>query len=574
MNLNRLTLVILVLIFNNELAIAQLANRFDILITEIFPDPTPPVGLPQNEFIEIQNVSGVGYNLKDWKLGDGSSVTSISINYILDPDSIVIICTNSAVSLFSSLGNTIVVSNFPSLDNEADMIYLQSREGTIIHAVSYNKNWYQNDLKANGGWSLEMIDTNNPCGGITNWKSSINNAGGTPGKKNSVDGKNKDETAPALLRSFGIDSVTIVTVFDEAMDSTSAATSSNYVLQGIPNSPFLAIPLSPLYTEVILKFPKPLSDNTVYDLSVTNVSDCAGNLIGPINRSKTGLPSLTDTFDIIINEILFNPKSDGFDFIELYNKSKKIIDLQYLYIASRKITGAIEDIKKLSDKPYLLFPGEYLAFTENVQWLKQNYIVKNPATLIELPSLPSMPDDKGNPILLNQQGKMIDELWYDSKWHFALINNNEGISLERIDYSGPTQIKNNWTSAASTAGFATPGYQNSQFRTDLQMQGVISIEPKIFSPDNDGFDDLAIIQYKMTTPGYVANITIFDANGRPVRYFVKNATLALEGKFRWDGLDDKLQQLPVGIYIVFTEVFNLKGKTKRFKNVVTLARRF
>ncbi len=106
------------------------------------------------------------------------------------------------------------------------------------------------------------------------------------------------------------------------------------------------------------------------------------------------------------------------------------------------------------------------------------------------------------------------------------------------------------------------------------MQGIISISPKIFSPDNDGFDDFATISYQMTAPGYVANITIFDANGRPVRYLVKNATLALKGNFRWDGLNEKLEQLPIGVYIVFTEIFNLQGKTKKFKNVVTLARKF
>jgi hypothetical protein len=78
----------------------------------------------------------------------------------------------------------------------------------------------------------------------------------------------------------------------------------------------------------------------------------------------------------------------------------------------------------------------------------------------------------------------------------------------------------------------------------------------------------------MSVPGFVANITIFDANGRQVRYLAKNATLTSQGSFRWDGLDDNLQRLPVGIYVVFTEVFNLEGKTKKFKNALTLARTF
>jgi hypothetical protein len=38
-------------------------------------------------------------------------------------------------------------------------------------------------------------------------------------------------------------------------------------------------------------------------------------------------------------------------------------------------------------------------------------------------------------------------------------------------------------------------------------------------------------------------------------------------------LREKNQPLVVGVYIVFTEVFNLKGKTKQFKLPVVLARR-
>jgi flagellar hook assembly protein FlgD len=99
------------------------------------------------------------------------------------------------------------------------------------------------------------------------------------------------------------------------------------------------------------------------------------------------------------------------------------------------------------------------------------------------------------------------------------------------------------------------------------------VTPKVFSPDNDGRDDIATIQYKTTEPGYVASITIFDAAGRPVRYLVKNGTLSLEGYWTWDGLDDKRMKLPVGTYIIFTEIFNLSGRKQSFKNVVVLARK-
>ena len=153
-----------------------------------------------------------------------------------------------------------------------------------------------------------------------------------------------------------------------------------------------------------------------------------------------------------------------------------------------------------------------------------------------------------------------------------MIDNADGVSLERIDPDGLSQDATNWHSAASTAGYGTPTYKNSQYKLLQSINATIEVTPKVFSPDNDGRDDIATIQYKTTEPGYVANITIYDANGRPVRNLVSNGTLGLQGYWNWDGLDDKKLKLPIGTYIVFTEIFNLEGKKEIFKNVVVLAR--
>jgi len=555
-------------------AAAQTANRYDVVIDELFPDPTPQIGLPGSEFIELKNVSVTPFNLQNWKISDGTSAAIINSGFILKPDSFVIICSNSAVASFAPFGSTIGVSSFPSLNNDADVIALYSAEGKIIHSIGYNISWYQNDVKSGGGWTLEMIDTRNPCGGLTNWTSSTDNTGGTPGKKNSVDAINKDELPPALVRSYTIDDTTVVAVFDETLDSNNAAVNSNYRLDNGIGNVSKAIPMPPLFTEVKLILAINLSSDAVYNLHVDNISDCAGNTIGMMKDVKAGLPVVADSMDIVINEILFNPKADGYDYIELYNRSNHIIDLRQLYLSNRSAAGSLVNVGELSSSPRLLFPGEYVVLTENKKWLTQNYIVKNPDQVLELSSLPSLPDDAGDIVCTNLQGHIIDELKYEHTWHFALINNEEGIALERIEYNQPTQNKSNWTSAASTAGFGTPGYQNSQLRTNQQLQGEVSVSPKVFSPDNDGIDDYATINYQLAEAGFVANITVFDANGRIVRYLSKNTTLSQTGYFRWDGLDDKGRPLSVGIYIIYTEVFNLNGKTKKFKNAVTIARKF
>ena len=188
-------------------------------------------------------------------------------------------------------------------------------------------------------------------------------------------------------------------------------------------------------------------------------------------------------------------------------------------------------------------------------------------------SLPSYSEDEGDVIILNAQGKIVDELKYKDDWHFKLLDNKEGVALERIDYSAPTQQEANWHSAATSVNYGTPTYQNSQFRRNDGVQGEVKLSPEIVSPDNDGQDDFATVDYNFPEAGYVASITIFDASGRPVRYLQRNALCGTSGSFRWDGLGERNQQLATGIYIVLTEVFNLSGKKKQFKKTIVVARR-
>jgi hypothetical protein len=550
----------------------QAQNRYDVVIDELMADQTPQIGLPNNEWIELKNTTTTAINLQNWRIGDATGQSGPMPNFTLQPDSFVIVCTGSAVAAMSAFGTTISVTSFPSLDNDGDQLFLRAANGRTIHAVSYTSSWYQNEVKKDGGWTLEMIDTKSPCAGSSNWKASINTIGGTPGKKNSIDAVNNDQTAPQLKKAYTTDNTTIILVFDEPVDSLKGATVSNYTIDG--GLTFTsAVTLAPLFNTIQLKTNTPLSANTVYNIMATNIADCKNNTIGSANKARVGLPVDAATGEWIINEILFNPKPNAFDYVELYNNSDRIFDAAKLYIANRNSSGVISSIKVLSATPSYIFPGDYIVVTEDADNLALNYLVKNPGNVLIVSSPPSFSDDEGDVVALNFQGAVVDEVKYKDDWHFKLIDNDEGIALERIDPAGPSQNETNWHSAASTAGYGTPTYKNSQYKQSPGIAATIEVIPKVFSPDNDGFDDIATIQYKIDAPGYVANITLFDAAGRPVRNLVRNSTLALSGYWNWDGLDDKGKKLPVGTYILFTEIFNLQGKKDKFKNTVVLARK-
>jgi Lamin Tail Domain/Bacterial Ig-like domain len=549
-------------------ATAQTANRFDIVIDEIFADPTPTIGLPNAEFIELKNVSATAFNLNGWRIGDGGTVATITANFILKPDSFVVLCANSAVLQYSALGTTIGLSNFPSLDNDGETLLLRSKEGRTIHAVSYTSAWYNNAVKSVGGWSLEMTDTRNPCTGAGNWQASEDAKGGTPGKKNSVDGLRPDESIPALLRAFPTDSLLCTLVFSEPLDSAAAAVAGNYLISDGIGTPLRATVPAPLFDRVNLSLARPLQAGKIYTITTnTAIKDCSGNTIGAFNNTRTGMPVMADSLDIVVNEILFNPKTDGYDYVECFNRSQHIIDLKQLLIANRNSAGIVSNSSACATETRLFFPGDYLVLTESGDWLQKNYLITHPEAVSEL-SLPSFPDDKGIVVLLNQQGRVIDELRYNEDWHFALLNNKEGIALERLSVHQPAKQSDNWHSAASTAGYGTPTRKNSQLIAGESVNGSIEVQPAIISPDNDGIDDMATIRYQLPTAGYVASVTIYDIAGRPVRFLARNSLLGNSGAFRWDGLGEQRQALANGAYIVLTDLFNLEGKRRTEKQTI------
>ena len=53
------------------------------------------------------------------------------------------------------------------------------------------------------------------------------------------------------------------------------------------------------------------------------------------------------------------------EYIEIYNRSNKILNLKNVYIANRNTIGSIGSIKQLSAEDYLLFPQDFMVITES-----------------------------------------------------------------------------------------------------------------------------------------------------------------------------------------------------------------
>ncbi len=544
-------------------------KRFDVVIQELMAQPSPSQGLPETEWVELRNVSGQSVELGGWRLQSGTSTSAFFPPLTLPPDSILIVSSNSGATLLAGQGKTIGLGAFPSLPNAGAVLSLVNREGMTIHALEYSDRWYGGGAKAGGGWSLEMIDPRQPCTGGSNWAPSRNASGGTPGKRNSVEAVRNDSLPPRLLRSFSADSLSVLLVFDEPVDSADAALLTRYRLE--PAIPILnAEAQKPLFRNVMLRLAAPMEAGRIYALVVNGLPDCKGNRLTE-QRAPAGRAREAREGEVVINEILFNPKPNGSDYLELLNRSEGIIDARSLYLSNRNGNGALVNTRRITEEPLALYPDEYLLLTEDVFALNRDYLVKAPERVLTVAALPSLPDDSGT-IVLTTPGAHTDELHYSRKWHFPLITDDEGVSLERLDPGGPSNEAGNWHSAASSAGWGTPGYANSQLRKSF-LEGSLTIEPSVLSPDNDGYQDLLFIQATFDAPGFVVNISIFNERGQPVRRLVQSALAGARNTWTWNGLDDQNRPLPIGAYVVLVDVIHTEGKREVWKKAVTLIRR-
>ena len=537
-------------------------DAFDIIINEIFDDPSPAIGLPAAEYIELL-VRKREINLGQVVLKVGKREITLP-NQIFRAGDLIVLHDADEKEKFSTVSGSISVEGWATLVNSGSDLQLADEFGSVIHTVSYHDHWYRHSTKSQGGWSLELINPGDPCALSENWQASENLTGGTPGYENSIFDPDANEIRPQVVNVLPIDTSSIFLKLNKShlavVESTQFSISGS--IEIIDASVFGAN-----LDQIVLTIHPSFDRLEEYQLSFSSLEDCSSN---PFSTEPISivLPSVLSPGDLKISEILFDPKPGGSDFVEIYNASAKSFRLSDLIIANQQ-NG---DVKNLN-QPFLLRPGVYLVLSENRNQLRTQYHVEHPYWVIETP-LPNFNNDQGNVTLLTSSGgqvSIIDAFDYVDDMHSKLLKEKEGVSLERIDLSTRAQDASNWHSAAQSVGFATPTGTNSQVR--IPQGGSWLVEPQVFSPDGDGFDDYTLINYKGIQSGTFVHIKVYDAAGRLVRYLANNESLANEGFIQWDGTTDWGTKAPIGIYSLHIQQFDLNGMLDQFKTSCVLAGR-
>ena len=549
-------------------------GAYDILINEIMADPDPPVALPNGEYVELFNRTKFPVNLRDWSLKFRNNTKTLPPLTIQSQDYL-LIAKDSAYLNYANCA--LVLTSASSLSNEGTSLALYDAHHHVIHAVSYTPDWFDGSFKEKGGWSLEMTDPGNPCGCSDNWKASKDAMGGTPGKINAAIKSNPDLDPPVLSRAVISDSSSLKVTFSESMDSISMLSTSNWIISPGNNYPVRVIPVSPGFTTAELLCNGVFTGGNTYRLRVSeNLKDCAGNFCDSAIAIRFAIPDTVSGHDIIVNEVLSNPASGGSRFIELYNRSERVINLQSLVLSnSDSAAGLLPGAMPIIPEGYLLFPGDYIAVTTDRENILENYYSPSPENIIRMDGFPVFGDDSGTVIIARQDNlEVIDRMQYGPDMHYPLLVSREGVSLERAHPDMPSGDKNNWHSAAETAGFATPAFQNSHWVFPGAANHEISIEPEIFSPDNDGYNDLLTVIIRPKDQVYAVNISVYDARGRFIRQLANNVLAGSEAFFVWDGMTASGSKAPIGIYVIVIEIIVPDGTVSRTKRTAILGGRF
>jgi hypothetical protein len=541
----------------------------DIILNEIFADPSPSVGMPDCEFVELFNRSDKPLNLFGWSFSSGSRDPVFLPSFVFEPETYLVLTGSSCLDDFSDTINLLGFSDFPALPNYGEKLILKDRYGKIIHSIQYSNKWYLDEAKEEGGYSLELIDNNYPCITTNNWRASSSSSGGTPGTTNSYSGEIIDYPYARLVTIENVQRTACELIFNESLDSSSAANASNYTLENT-DIQITPLPVSPDYKLVELHFHPALEYARTYKLILSSqITDCAGIGIGHV-ASAFGIPQEPDSADLLITEILFEASEEVPEFIEIFNNSGKVIDLQnYHLISFDPYTDTIKSVKQITSTSFQLMPGNYLALTENVQLLLSRFEGIDQENLLQTASWITLSNEVGKTGIQTNQDKILDIAVYAPEMHFNLLDNTKGVSLERISNSQPGTQPKNWHSASTNSGYATPGKVNSQSLMNSEIEAtVFSFHPESISPDNNGIDDFITVTLRFSKPGFLSTVKIFSQQGILIKDIINNELCGTEEQYVWDGLGADNERLAMGYYIMLFEAWHPDGERLRDKRAV------
>lgn len=449
---------------NNQLiksfSVNSLGNVYnDLIINEIMYAPLSG----QPEWVELLNKSANPLNLQKWKFADATtSVTITNSDFILEPDSFVVLTADSSILNYFPVSSPIIKISMPALNNNGDAVVIKDSMNVLIDSVNYLPSWGGNT----GGKSLERILKDNPSNDPQNWKTSQSIFMATPGKINSVTPKDYDLAITVFKSTTGFGIIGEPISFNSTVKNIGLNNSGSFDLSLFNDTNYDSIPQQNELVSQQSFNSLNVTDSIPATFITKNFAEGENNFILLLNISPDNDTTNNIAFtnivgvtvneirnDIVINEIMYAPASPEPEWIELFNRSDKIINLKNYKIADTvDTTKVITDTMNLNPKEFLVIAKDSSVFSfYNIQ------------SRVFIKAFPTLNNTNDKIILLDSLNRVIDSLQYFSNW-----GGSNGKSLERIDVNISSTDSTNWKTSISRYN-ATPGTFNSVTKKDFDL---------------------------------------------------------------------------------------------------------
>jgi hypothetical protein len=535
-----------------------------LVINEVMPAPRTDQDLPFVEYVELLNPTNKELRLSGGVISSSSSA-SVLPEFWIAPGEYVLLCSASQVPLLSEFGRVLSPSSFPSLPNSGSLLRLGTLEGLELDRLEYRTSTWGGTEFADGGYSLEVPDPNFRCESSPFLLPSKDPKRGTPGKQNSWFSPITDLGDLAVVSAFFKNPSSLELHFNQPLVPVTSPASFSF-------SPTLVMDSVWSFAtghSVGISLARPAQPSRMYVVKATALRRCVGE---PVNLElELVLAEAVEKGELILNEVLVDPRAADPKFVEIHNTSKKYLSLQHWALASLDKQGALTQIRVFGGEGELIAPLEYVALTSDPDRLRKSYAQSMKGNFLKMASLPSMPIDAGLVLLLSSDRQVADSLPYRADWHHPLLRSTKGVALERVSSTFLTHSASNWQSASSSQEYATPGRRNSTALPNELALEQLTIFPLVFDPGGSSGPSQVSILYSMEQPGWVGSFTIYSATGREVRNLGQNQILGTSGGYSWTGTDVAGNRVAPGYYILVVQLVDLSGRVKVVKKTLVVA---
>ncbi len=514
----------------------------------------------QVEYLEFVNIGSDTLNINGWSFRDRSGARgTISSQIMIPADSLFLLCGDEAILSDWTPVNTPLVEliPWPSLNNTSDSILIFDPLGNqqLAHG-------YESTQGGAAGRSLERLALWKLADQAASWSTCEDPWGITPGRRNSVH----------------VPPVNLVLGEIQILDSLLMINEDFFVQFEILNMGIEPVSTARVTVQVfnemdkLVEYDELLPILTAGDTLLWSINlelDQCGwlDFVAEVHFPNDDLPednflalrSYVSCFSspLVINELMPVPLPDQLEWVELYNRSNRAVDLQNWLISDNSLAG-----KVISDSMLMLAARSYVLLTAQADL----YPIIGEGHVQAISGFPTLNNTEDAVILFDPQSRRMDETFYDG---FTAIA--EGRSLERIRNDAPGSDPRNWGICIDELA-STAGRENSLNLIELPPKLTINLNPNPFTPNGDGQTDELGIQYELPMEQGLMSVMIFDMAGRKIAEPVLAEAVSHRGQLTWDGSASYGGIAVTGLYICKVLVDNQQGKVTETLKKIYLVR--